>query len=193
MLSTNKNIGLGLILATLCTTIIGLFLYNKFDVGFIQSFKISDLINYLTLISAIFGGVFAYKILLVTMDQRDTGFMPFLYVLSVQFTSSGIEVNYTNGGQGPAIDVYWESRSAEIKLKRRNPHQEMLRPNHHTGLSRDWSEEQEGINGGSIRSFSFDLICKDQVGNLYEFQYRKNNDFLEFKGAKKNDRKLVST
>ena len=169
-----------------CLLVVLLFLFNSTDVGFRQNFGVGDLITLLTLISAIFGGFFAYKILITTIDQRDIGFMPFLYVLNLSISDSGIEINYKNYGQGPAIAVYWESRSSAFKFKERTPHPEVCRTNESTGLQREWL-----IGPMNISDFYFDLLCRDQAGNEYVFSYLFKNDSIKFIGTAKNHRRFI--
>lgn len=189
----NGSLFLATTLCLIVTVLIAAFLYNKnYDFGFKKSVTISDLVNYLTLISAISGGVFAYKILLATVDQRDAAWIPFVYANNIQFQTSGVEINFENGGRGPAIDVYWEPKSSEIKLKKRNPYPEMIKPGNRTGLARDWLSEQYRLTDQLKNNFSFTLICKDLIGNRYVFSYVSKNGSLEFEGVQKNGRKLVS-
>jgi hypothetical protein len=69
---------LAIFLCASITLLIELFLFGYIpDIGFIRSLVVGDLVAYLTLMSAVAGGVFAYKILQATIDQRDANFMPF--------------------------------------------------------------------------------------------------------------------
>ena len=189
----SKNLTLAVLICLFVTVVVVLYLYNsQFDMGFKKSFDVGNLLSYLTLISAVCGGLFAYKILQATLDQRDVGVMPFLYVLSIQFSDTGIDINYSNGGSGPAVDVYWEPESNKIQVKQRSHHPTVLKPNNSTRLQRDWSNKQVQLNGKMIKNCGFILTCKDQIGNRYSFSYFKKDGVVEFKGAKKNGRVMVS-
>ncbi len=195
MFIKDKSVAFAATLCVYATLVVLIFLYNQnLDIGFIKSLNISDVISYITLMSAIFGGVFAYRILLATLDQKDISFMPFLYILNVNFNDSGIEINYANCGQGPAIDVYWVSLFTTIKLKERNHHPEICKPDQRTGLQRDWVQKVHNLSAAlnTINNFAFELTCKDQAGNRYRYAYRKVNDVYHFVGVRKNDRLLVS-
>lgn len=193
MLNFNKNLAVALLLCAFSSLIVAAYLYNNhLDLGFHKTINLSDVLGYLTLVSAIFGGVFAYKILIATLDQRDVSYMPFLYVLNIQFSDSGIKINYGNCGQGPAIDVYWEPTSKGFKLNERNSHPEVCRPDHRTGLQREWKDVDVNSFVISMNNFCFDLLCKDQVGNKYQFSYERGNGGITFKGAVKNGRRLLS-
>lgn len=195
MLFKDKSVTFAATLCVYATLGILLFLYNQYlDIGFTKSFSTSDIIGYITLMSAIFGGVFAYRILLATLDQKDVSFMPFLYILNVNFNDSGIEINYSNCGQGPAIDVYWVPLYTTIKLKDRNHHPEICKPDQRTGLQREWVQKVHNLKDAldTINNFAFELTCKDQAGNRYRFAYRKVNDAYHFVEVRKNGRLFVS-
>jgi hypothetical protein len=181
----DKSVRFAAILCLCVTFAIIAFLYNRsLDLGFAKSLTVNEFISYITLISAIFGGVFAYKILRTTLDQRDVPFMPFLSVTGLNPLDSDLEVRFRNNGLGPAIDVYWESYSLHLPFGDGKHRTDVIMPGDSTSVSRPWADPNLGKQ--SVSNFKLAMTCKDQMGNKYNFIYSIDGYSIEFVGTQKN-------